>query len=123
MTAPVPGTAFSAVVLSGVTETATDSASQFCQQSTGASCLASPHTLPTGSLSESAPGVSGPAPLPSVYALSGIDGTTATLASAADKTSSGTYTFTGATLTLTVAPTTYAAQYVSTITYTLVSGP
>lgn len=102
----------------------TVSATQFCERLELAQCvLVAPKTLPIGSLDQSAPVVTGPGALPTVTAAVGLDGSTVTLASAAAGTGTGTYDFSTSTLTLRTPASAYARTYVSTVTWTVVSGP
>jgi hypothetical protein len=58
-----------------------------------------------------------------VFALTGIDGTSAKLVSAAAATGAGTYNFGASTLTLRVPPNSYVKTYITSVTYTIASGP
>jgi hypothetical protein len=147
ITSPVPGN-FSGVTLNGTAQSSTSSvptfsavdargtgvgwnitvgATQFCEQLSGSTCVASsPKTVPTGSLNLSAPSVSagtGSGTVPTMTALTGFDGSSAKLASAAVANGMGTYNFGTSTLTLAIPANTYAKTYVSTITYTIATGP
>lgn len=101
----------------------TVTATQFCEQLLLATCVVDPKRLPVGSLDQSSPTVTGPAPAPSVTAAVGIDGSTGTLASAASGTGLGTYSFSASVLTLRLPAAAYARTYVSTLTWTIASGP
>ncbi|MGQ0832836.1 MAG: WxL domain-containing protein [Microthrixaceae bacterium] len=99
------------------------SATQFCEQLLLSTCALDPKTLPLGSLDQSSPTASGPGTAPTMSAAVGIDGSTATLASAAVGTGTGTYSFSGSTLTLRIPAAAYGRTYVSTVTWTITSGP
>ena len=101
----------------------TVSASQLCETSTPPTCVTLGKTLPLGSIDESRPSVSGPGTLPATSAVTGVDLTPATPASAAIGTGLGTYTFGATTLTVHVPASTYARTYVSTVTYAVITGP
>ncbi|MGQ0431353.1 MAG: WxL domain-containing protein [Microthrixaceae bacterium] len=101
----------------------TVAATQFCEQLLLNTCVVSPQTLPVGSLDQSSPTVTGPGTAPTVTAAAGIDGSTAPLASEAIGTGTGTYSFSASTLTLRLPATAYARTYVSTVTWTIASGP
>lgn len=101
----------------------TVSATQFCEQLVLATCAVLPKTLPLGSLDQSQPTVTGPGTAPTVTSPAGIDGAAATLASAAVGTGTGTFSFSTSTLTLRIPPNAYARTYVSTVTWTIASGP
>jgi len=147
LTAPVPPN-FTAVTLDGTAKTstatiptfsATDArgtglgwrisvaGTQFCEQLSGATCVvSSPKTLPTGSLSVVAPSATagtGSGTVPTMSAMTGLDGATDTLASAALLNGMGSYTFGTSVATLSLAANVYAKTYVSTITYTIATGP
>ncbi|MGQ0431351.1 MAG: WxL domain-containing protein [Microthrixaceae bacterium] len=146
LTSPVPPN-FTGVTLSGAAQTttatiptfsATDArgtgvgwrisvaGTQFCEQLSGATCVVSGKTLPVGSLAAAAPTVAagtGSGTVPTVSALAGVDGATSTLASAALTNGMGTYNFGTSLATLSLAANVYAKTYVSTITYTLATGP
>lgn len=146
LTSPVPPN-FTGVTLNGAAQTtaatipafsATDArgtgvgwrisvaGTQFCEQLTGSSCVVSGKTLPVGSLAAAAPTVSagtGSGTVPTVNALAGVDGATSTLASAAVGNGMGTYNFGTSVATLSLAANVYAKTYVSTITYTIATGP
>lgn len=100
----------------------TVTATQFCEQLLLNTCVLDPKTLPVGSLDQSSPTVTGPGTAPTMTAAAGIDGSTAPLASAASGTGTGTYSFSASTLTLRL-PAAYARTYVSTLTWTIASGP
>lgn len=101
----------------------TVSATQLCEQLLAATCALLPKTLPIGSLDQSAPSVTGPGPLPTTSAAPGIDSAPRTLASAAVGTGLGTFAFSASTLTMQVPAKAYAKTYVSTVTWTVASGP
>jgi hypothetical protein len=146
ITSPVPGN-FSGVTLNGTAQTSTAAvptfsavdargtgvgwnitvgATQFCEQLTGSTCAASPKLIPVASLNLSAPTVSagtGSGAVPTMTALTGFDGSSAKLASAASANGMGTYNFGTSTLTLSIPANTYARTYVSTVTYTIATGP
>lgn len=146
LTSPVPPN-FTGVTLSGAAQTttatiptfsATDArgtgvgwrisvaGTQFCEQLSGATCVVSGKTLPVGSLAAAAPTVTagtGSGTVPTVSAIAGVDGATSTLASAAVGNGMGTYNFGTSLATLSLAANVYAKTYVSTITYTIASGP
>lgn len=146
VTSPVPPN-FAGVTLSGSAQTttatiptfsATDArgtgvgwrisvaGTQFCEQLSGATCVVAGKTLPVNSLAAAAPTVTagtGSGPVPTVSAIAGVDGATSTLASAALTEGMGTYTFGTSLATLSLAANTYAKTYVSTITYTIATGP
>lgn len=99
---------------------------QFCEQLSGATCVTSPKTLPTGSLAAATPTVTagtGSGTVPTMSAIAGVDGVTSTLASAALGNGMGSYTFGTSLATLSLAANVYAKTYVSTITYTIATGP
>lgn len=101
----------------------TVTATQFCEQLLLSTCALDPKTLPLGSLDQSGPTVTGPGTTPTMTAAVGIDGSTAPLASAASGTGTGTYSFSASTLTLRLPAAAYARTYVSTLTWTITSGP
>jgi hypothetical protein len=123
-TAAVASFTVADLTLSGAGWHVTVAATQLCEQAAPATCASpNPKKLPIGSLDHSAPTVSGTPPLPSVFAPTGIDGSSAKLASAAAGTGGGTFIFGTSTLTLRIPANAYAKTYFSAVTYTVASGP